>query len=72
MEFLMKIDWLTVSVTLAVVIIVFNTFQIIRYALVKRKAEEEMKKLEERAAKLNQELESAKKELSEYLKSLQK
>jgi len=68
MDFLAQIDWKLVFITLAVAFIIYNTFQIIRYSLAKKKAEEELKKIDAKIAAVNKELEKAKQELLEQIK----
>ncbi|OGC10265.1 hypothetical protein A3J90_05140 [candidate division WOR-1 bacterium RIFOXYC2_FULL_37_10] len=72
MEFLTTINWVTFFVGVGVAFIIYNTFQIIRYTLIKKKAEEDIKKLDNKIASVNKELENAKKTLQEQLKNLQK
>jgi cell division protein FtsL len=68
MDFLTQIDWKLVFITLAAAFIIYNTFQIIRYSLAKKKAEEEIKKIDAKIAAVNKELEKAKQELLEQIK----
>lgn len=72
MEILSFIDWRTVLITLAVAIILYNTIQIIRYTIIKKKAEREMKRIDAEIATVHKELEKTKKALQEELKKLQK
>ncbi|OGC06479.1 hypothetical protein A2526_03045 [candidate division WOR-1 bacterium RIFOXYD2_FULL_36_8] len=72
MIFLSSINWITVFVTIAVVFIAYNTFQIIRYTIIKKKSEEAMKILDAKITDINKELEDAKKALKDKIENLKK
>ncbi len=72
MEFLAQIDWRTVLITLAVAFILYNTYHIIRYTIIKKKAEEEIKKIDAKIAGLNKELAATKKVMQDRIKKLSK
>jgi cell division protein FtsB len=56
-----NINWTTVLLTLALVIIIYNLAVIVRSAMVKRQADEEIKKIDAKIAAIRKELEEAKK-----------
>lgn len=72
MEFLAQIDWRTVLITLAAAFIIYNTYHIIRYAIIKKKAEEQIKKIDAKIASINKELAATKKVMEDRIKKLSK
>lgn len=72
MSFLTSIDWPTVFITIAVIFVLYNATQIIRYLLIRRKAEADLKRIDERIAATRKELAETKKAIMESVEKLTK
>ncbi|OGB90901.1 hypothetical protein A2625_07670 [candidate division WOR-1 bacterium RIFCSPHIGHO2_01_FULL_53_15] len=72
MEIFGRIDWVTVSITAAVLFVVYNLFVIAKYMWVKYRAEKEIMKINEKIENANKILEEAKQKLMGKLESERK
>ena len=67
MDFLMNINWFVVFMVLGVAIILWNSYQLVRFIIIKNKAEKEMKELNAKIASINKQIEDAKKSIVDQI-----
>ncbi|MFH1387333.1 MAG: hypothetical protein ABIH50_06695 [bacterium] len=70
MDVFNSINWIVVFGILAVFFISWNVYAIIRSSIIKKQAEEEVKKIDAKIAGVNQEIAAVKKELADQIKRL--
>ena len=71
MEFIrlvMSLDWTTILITLGVALVLYNTYQIVRFTVVRIKARQEIKLIDAKIAGLHQELAEIQRSLADKIK----
>lgn len=68
MDFITLIDWRTVLITLAAVLVTWNIFQLIRAIIRKKKADKELGELDKKIVDINRQLADTKKAFLDQIK----
>lgn len=70
MEYLLTLNWAYISVAAAVLIVIYSLFQAIKYYVLKRQAEAEVRRIDAEIVKAENELKKAKISIKKDLKNL--